>query len=179
MIDPKLPVRLKKMVICPRSGDAYITRNRPYQPGELPERFLTDEYCIQADQLALPASKSEKTVDLRIVAADRPAAKSVSFNPQVIGRDAQIALGLPDQAKVVAEPASQDTLPAVSEADVAATRLPVKINVDDAFSDLGLPDKVVAKIKSERAKKPFADIADLRRRVPGSLWENFAARIEF
>lgn len=48
MIDFSRPVYLRKMVIDKKTGNTYIPlKDRPYLPGELPERLLTAENCYQ------------------------------------------------------------------------------------------------------------------------------------
>lgn len=47
MIDPTKPVFLKHMIRDAKTGNAYIPLNRPYEPGEIPFRLLTDANAYQ------------------------------------------------------------------------------------------------------------------------------------
>lgn len=48
-INPAEPVILRKMVVDPKTGNTYIARSAPYQPGELPLYLLTDANCLNAN----------------------------------------------------------------------------------------------------------------------------------
>lgn len=47
MIDPTKPFYLKTMIRDTKTGNAYIPLSRPYQPGEVPFRLLTDANAYQ------------------------------------------------------------------------------------------------------------------------------------
>lgn len=53
IVDPTQPVRLRKMVIDPKTGNTYIPYDRAYLPGELPVHLINDVNCIQDGEAEL------------------------------------------------------------------------------------------------------------------------------
>ena len=62
MIDPTKPVFLKHMVRDTKTGNAYIPLSRPYEPGEVPFRLLTDAnaYQDEAPVVEVPVVQQSK-----------------------------------------------------------------------------------------------------------------------
>jgi len=81
-IDPGFPVYLKRSVLDPLTGNNYpALPNRPYQPGELPRRFLTDQYCSQEGIVVV---STETVRDLRMLNTAQGAQPPVQLRPDVI-----------------------------------------------------------------------------------------------
>ena len=192
MIDPTLPVHLKRMAVCPRTGNVYIARSAAYQPGELPERFLTDEFCTQSEPVQL--DPVARTVDLRMTSLERPNQESHSLNPRVVPSltiaepvqpmvlQALSELIKPEGAELVQpEPSNEHTtLPSLDLGAIAQLQINVAENLSEGLQ--GLSEKMIARIMTERSKKVFSDFADLKRRVPlgsGISWDDYADRITF
>lgn len=181
MIDPTRPVYLKQMVVDGKTGNTFPALNKPYQPGTLPVKFLTDEYCTQDEPDRIPVNTTEIKVNLRHGQETEPAPKELV--PQVIktvpvlkpetGEAINVTPTMPEPvvSPMVENPAiaPASELPPVLNVPSVTVSSGLKIN-DATRSEIealdGIGPKAATKVLEERAKKPFADIADLNDRVP-------------
>lgn len=157
-IDPTRPFFLKKMVVDPRRGNVHPPiPNYLYRASDIPEQFLTDEYCTQEG-----------------VAPSPPPVPQVELKPLVTSGDVQHQDNLNQEKgehwkQELKEGEAKLNVNKASEKEIAE-RLE------------GVGEKTAAKVVSERKKTGFADIEDLNKRVSlgfSRKWDSYADVLEF
>lgn len=89
LLDKQQPVIVIKSIITP-GGNVFEARATPYEPGEIPEDFLTDEYCTQKGVTfrPIPANTptqaltplTEETVALQVGTLDVAGREVININ---------------------------------------------------------------------------------------------------
>ncbi|HEY9657668.1 MAG TPA: DUF655 domain-containing protein [Allocoleopsis sp.] len=171
MIDKTRPVYLRRMIIHPKTSNVLPPLNRPYQPGEIPDQFLTPEYVTQ-DPAPPPIAPGEP--NLMFTTPDTIPERSLATTPLGnIPLTSTEGLGALDPG-AAAPPVSSNPED--------------KVNINSDSTDViaekldGIAGKTASKVEEARKQKPFESFSDLDERVPlvgGRKWETYKTQIVF